>query len=425
MKKGIHCLINLLLCLVIFTGAVACTTEKGTSEQKVDSIREHQSKSIITAGNNREKPDATKEVVSERVVVENNLLSPEKEDRRFKALEAQKAGQNLLKASQDIFYLTNEDKYNDKLIAGYKAGKLDDAGKAELARFLNEYGTQLQFYRGMSEAEASQVIDSILKHDSIGPVLTKEYNEAYRYLNSAGVHMSQAVIGTDALLAGPGRISQLMRLSLAAGGSYQTGKGIAQVSDGKIAEGGTNIALGSAAIFGGYVGNKITSKPNGGVTTPKDAINNVSPNKTSQESHSWGAITDNEAAGFSYYDRYRTADGKWDWPSNLGFAEDPTKAILQVGTRLDRYGSPSGSFLAPKGTPYEQRALAPGARAEKYYEYEVIKPLPVIQGKIAPAFGEPGGGVQILPNMQERVNVQWLIDNKYIKEVKTSAINSK
>ena len=75
MKKGIHCLINLLLCLVIFTGAVACTTEKGTSEQKVDSIREHQSKSIITAGNNREKPDATKEVVPERVVVENNLLS--------------------------------------------------------------------------------------------------------------------------------------------------------------------------------------------------------------------------------------------------------------------------------------------------------------------------------------------------------------
>lgn len=207
-----------------------------------------------------------------KTTVENNLLSPEKDDRRFKALEAQKAGQNLLKASQDIFYLTNEDKYNDKLIAGYKAGKLDDAGKAELARFLNEYGTQLQLYRGMSEAEASQVIDSILKYDSIGPVLTKEYNEAYRYLNSAGVHLSQAVIGTDALLAGPGRISQLMRLSLAAGGSYQTGKGIAQVSDGKIAEGGTNIALGSAAIFGGYVGNKVVGKPSGGIISPESKV---------------------------------------------------------------------------------------------------------------------------------------------------------
>ncbi|EOG5375801.1 hemagglutinin repeat-containing protein [Cronobacter turicensis] len=197
--------------------------------------------------------------------VENNLLSPDKEDRRFKALEAQKAGKNLLKASQDIYYLTNEDKYNDKLIAGYKAGKLDNASKAELARFLNEYGTQLQLYRGMSEAEASQVIDSILRFNSIGPILTKEYNEAYRYLNSAGVQLSQAAMGTDALLAGPGRISQLMRLSLAAGGSYQTGKGIAQVSDGRIAEGGANIALGSLAIFGGYVGNKLADKPSGGV----------------------------------------------------------------------------------------------------------------------------------------------------------------
>ncbi|ELY4524753.1 hemagglutinin repeat-containing protein [Cronobacter turicensis] len=197
--------------------------------------------------------------------VENNLLSPDKDDRRFKALEAQKAGKNLLKASQDIYYLTNEDKYNDKLIAGYKAGKLDNASKAELARFLNEYGTQLQLYRGMSEAEASQVIDSILRFNSIGPILTKEYNEAYRYLNSAGVQFSQAAMGTDALLAGPGRISQLMRLSLAAGGSYQTGKGIAQVSDGRIAEGGTNIALGSLAIFGGYVGNKLADKPSGGI----------------------------------------------------------------------------------------------------------------------------------------------------------------
>ncbi|MGS3451375.1 TNT domain-containing protein [Klebsiella electrica] len=71
-----------------------------------------------------------------------------------------------------------------------------------------------------------------------------------------------------------------------------------------------------------------------------------------------------------------------------------------------------------QGTPYEQRALAPGAKAEKYYEYEVIKPLPAIQGRIAPAFGEPGGGIQILPNMQDRVNVEWLLKNEYIREVR-------
>lgn len=62
---------------MIFTGAVACSGEKGTSGQKVDSIREHQSKSLISAGKNREKPDTTKEVLSERVVVENNFFKPQ------------------------------------------------------------------------------------------------------------------------------------------------------------------------------------------------------------------------------------------------------------------------------------------------------------------------------------------------------------
>ncbi|WP_437216590.1 glycohydrolase toxin TNT-related protein [Pectobacterium sp. LFLA-215] len=130
------------------------------------------------------------------------------------------------------------------------------------------------------------------------------------------------------------------------------------------------------------------------------------------------AITDNETGGYSYYDKFKNVNGGWDWPKNLGFEGDPIKTTIPVGTRLDRYGEPNGSFLAPKGTPYEQRALAPGAKAEKYYEYEVIKPLPAIQGKIASAFDQPGGGIQILPNMQERVNVDWLVKNGYLREIK-------
>ncbi|WP_369124898.1 MULTISPECIES: TNT domain-containing protein [unclassified Pseudomonas] len=50
-------------------------------------------------------------------------------------------------------------------------------------------------------------------------------------------------------------------------------------------------------------------------------------------------------------------------------------------------------------------------------QYEVIKPLPVIQGKIAPAFDEVGGGVQILPSFADRVNVEWLVANHYLKLV--------
>mgnify|MGYP000908663356 len=89
--------------------------------------------------------------------------------------------------------------------------------------------------------------------------------------------------------------------------------------------------------------------------------------------------------------------------------------MLERGVLLDRVGEPVGSFLAPAGTAFDARALAPGAGASNVYVYEVIKPLP--EGEIAPAFGQPGEGVQILPNVGTRVNVQWLLDNDYIVRV--------
>lgn len=119
------------------------------------------------------------------------------------------------------------------------------------------------------------------------------------------------------------------------------------------------------------------------------------------------------------YDLFKTPDGNnWNWPKNLGFKNDSVSTTLPIGTRLDRYGNPTGSFLSPEGVRFEKRALAPGSGAEKYYKYEVIKPLPVKQGEIAPAFGQPGGGIQILPNFDQRVNVQWLLDNQYLREIK-------
>ncbi len=134
--------------------------------------------------------------------------------------------------------------------------------------------------------------------------------------------------------------------------------------------------------------------------------------------YSGSALVDAESGGFSIYDQFKKPDGRgWDWPENLGFAGDRVETTLSVGTRVDRYGSNTGYFLSPTGTSYEQRALAPGSRSEGYYEYEVIKPLPVIQGEIAPAFDQSGGGLQILPRFPDRVNVKWLIDNKFLKRV--------
>lgn len=146
-------------------------------------------------------------------------------------------------------------------------------------------------------------------------------------------------------------------------------------------DGMKTVAASMTPVLGAAAANKISVLGQGIV---KESVSK-NPNSSS-------AITDAEAGGYSYYDKFKNANGGWDWPKNLGFEGDPIKTIIPVGTRLDRYGEPTGSFLAPKGTPYEQRALAPGTKAEKYYEYEVIKPLPAIQGKIAPLLVSLEGG---------------------------------
>ena len=175
--------------------------------------------------------------------------------------------------------------------------------------------------------------------------------------------------------------------------------------------------LAATMAAGGIAGKVNSSKGKVDVNTEEKAgVGGVKSDKTNQNPTS--AITDTEAGGYSYYDKFKKQDGTWDWPENSGFVGRHVEATLPAGTRLDRYGKPRGSFLSPAGTPYEQRALAPGSRADGYHEYEVIKPLPVIQGKISPAFGEPGGGIQILPNFPDKVDVQWLLRNGYLREIK-------
>ncbi|WP_247664494.1 TNT domain-containing protein [Ralstonia solanacearum] len=112
-----------------------------------------------------------------------------------------------------------------------------------------------------------------------------------------------------------------------------------------------------------------------------------------------------------------TNNDQWNWPSKAGFAGEPQPQTVPVGKFLGRLGDPNGSYLAPAGTPLEQLSLAPGSAAQEYHLYEVTKPLPTIQGIAAPAFGQPGGGTQMLPNFPNRVNVDWLLNNGYLKEV--------
>lgn len=83
---------------------------------------------------------------------------------------------------------------------------------------------------------------------------------------------------------------------------------------------------------------------------------------------------------------------------------------LDVGALIDRYGGPGGDFTAPKGTPYKMRSLPYYKNQNVYHIYRVIKPIENVEaGTIAPAFGEPGGGIQYkLPAPIEKLLGEYL-----------------
>jgi Tuberculosis necrotizing toxin/RHS protein len=68
------------------------------------------------------------------------------------------------------------------------------------------------------------------------------------------------------------------------------------------------------------------------------------------------------------------------------------------GTHLDRLGGPHGRFVSPAGMPMAMRELPHDADLSQYRAFEVLKPLIVQSGQIAPAFGKIGPGIQhVLP----------------------------
>ncbi|MFF1512294.1 TNT domain-containing protein [Streptomyces sp. NPDC058326] len=128
--------------------------------------------------------------------------------------------------------------------------------------------------------------------------------------------------------------------------------------------------------------------------------------------------------------------GGWKYPPNDGFGEvngtvDKAPELLTEGERLDRFGSEYGSFLAPAGDAYAERALPPqnlntrdAAFPCDYHLYEVTRSFVVWEGSIAPWFEQPGGGRQIKldpafldPGEGQRLNVKWLLDNGYLVRV--------
>lgn len=87
---------------------------------------------------------------------------------------------------------------------------------------------------------------------------------------------------------------------------------------------------------------------------------------------------------------------------------------------FDRYGEPTGEFLAWEGTPYENRSLASYGETANYYRYKVTKPFKVIEGDITPWFDQPGGGIQLhgIDKLGSKIKVEQLIKDRYLIHLK-------
>jgi hypothetical protein len=108
-----------------------------------------------------------------------------------------------------------------------------------------------------------------------------------------------------------------------------------------------------------------------------------------------------------------TAHGTYQNPPNDGFLVSVNNmpifgnVSLELGRRIDQFGSELGTVAHPAGTPYAQRSLPPsnldtpldqngkpGNYPFNYHLYEIQKRITVLAGPIAPWFEQPGMGLQ-------------------------------
>ncbi|MFI1397534.1 TNT domain-containing protein [Streptomyces sp. NPDC020681] len=121
--------------------------------------------------------------------------------------------------------------------------------------------------------------------------------------------------------------------------------------------------------------------------------------------------------------------GDWRYaliPDN-GFAHDSNGNViaaeitLKPGQLLDRFGNEFGRYLAPAGAKYGERSIPPSGLNTQdprypydYHLYRVKEEIVVCTGPVAPAFEQPGLGVQYVTSVV--VN-----QTRYCPNVKTGA----
>ncbi|MEO5969564.1 MAG: glycohydrolase toxin TNT-related protein [Bdellovibrionia bacterium] len=101
-------------------------------------------------------------------------------------------------------------------------------------------------------------------------------------------------------------------------------------------------------------------------------------------------------------------------PSGSGFIGKTERITLQPGQLMDRYGGTMFSrYFSPIGTPLEARSIPPQISNQPLRKFEVLKPIEAETGRIAPACGQFGFGIQYKTDL----NLHELISNGFLREV--------
>lgn len=105
-------------------------------------------------------------------------------------------------------------------------------------------------------------------------------------------------------------------------------------------------------------------------------------------------------------ERYIGPDNRPIYPGNNGAVDGSRHTFTDMasfravhGDTLDRMGGHGGDFLSPEGVPFEHRALPGSNLLQPYHVFRLADELPdgvrIEVSDVAPAFGQPGGGVQL------------------------------
>jgi hypothetical protein len=102
------------------------------------------------------------------------------------------------------------------------------------------------------------------------------------------------------------------------------------------------------------------------------------------------------------------------YPSGNGFIGTTSQVTLTRGMRIDRFGgSPYSQYFSPMGTPMQARSLPGVTATQPLRTFEVLAPLEVEAGRVAPWFGQLGLGMQY----RSPATLGELLQNQLIREL--------